>query len=512
MPQTDKKHEVQQDITIPYPLGGMNCTAPVHLLPEDQAMLIENLYYDYSSGVLRTRWPFRRYSNSVLTSEPINGIYYWNSELLFSASGRLYYLDSSLDSQYIGVLNSTDPPSFLPFHDKLFIAAGGALQELNSSRALSDTSNAPTTAKSLIEKNGQIGLVGDSSNPDRYSECATLDETTWSGGTSEQYTIGYLDDDLELIGVQDGPYGFVVLWKRGTSNQGIWWLNPNMATLTDIRAIRVSQSISSYTHRSNAWIANKLWFADQFSLMAMKGIDETENILIDEQSLNVGARISNGWTVDSNAFFLVYPPHSQIWIFPKISDSWWVMDYRTHTIVQYKTAGGLKFYSGFYQPGQDLFLGGNDGYIYIMDTTGAGDFQDEPGGADTDYVQKLYTKVFEAFPMDESIIKRFMFHYNGLKEGTGELSLYSNYGSDQIEADHNNISITYVSSYPTLVDYADETLADHADEYLWVSQMRSVDVKKHSPGIDNVQMKLDVFSGALELRSINLKIARGRMQ
>jgi hypothetical protein len=512
MPQTSQKHDIQENITIPYPHGGMNSTTSPQRLPDTQAMLIENFYYDYSSGVLRTRWPFRRHSNSVVDSVPVNGIYYWNTELLFSAGGNLYYLDSSDDSQLIGTLNGTDPPSFLAFKNKLFIAAGGALQELNTSRALSDTSNAPSTATSLIEKNAQIGLVGDSANPDRYYECATMDETTWSGGTSEYYTLGYLDDDLKLIGVQDGPYGFCIFWKRGTSNQSTWWLNPNMADVTDVRAIRVSQKETSFTHRSNAWISNKLWFADQYSLMALGGVDDTENMMIDPQSLEVGSRIARDWVVDSNAFFIVYPPHSQLWIFPRVADSWWVLDYRTNSIVKFKAAEGLKFYSGYYQPGEDLWLGGNDGYIYKMDTTGTGDFQDETGGSNNNYIQKYYSKAYEPFPMDEHIVKRFILDYNGLKAGSGTLSILSGYGSNQIEDDHSNVSITYVSSYPTLVEYADETLVDHADEYLWVSQMRSVDIKKHTPGIDNAQIRLEITSGAIEIRGVNMTIARGRKE
>jgi len=506
------KHELGDVIPVPYPTDGINNSSPAQTLPDSQAEIIENFFYDYSSGILRTRYPFRRYSNSILDGAAVNGITFWNNAIVFSAGGNLYYLDGSQDSVSIGSLNGIEPTRFLAFHSLLFVASGGVLQQVTTLWAISDTSNAPDAAIDLIEKNSQIGCIRDSTTDDEYWECAVNDETTWAGVTSEQYPVGYYEDDVALIGLEDGPYGFVVIWKKGTSNKSTWWLNPNASSPV---AKRVSTKESSFTKRACAWVANKLFFMDEaLGFMAMEGVDETENLKINEESLQVGSRIVKDWSMDANAFCVAYPKHSQLWLFPKIQDSFWVYDYRNKSIVSFKASGGLKFYSGFTQPNGTLMMGGEDGYIYQYEdpTTGTGNYQDDPGGVDTDYIQKFYSKIFEPFPLDEHIMKRLLIDYNGLKVGAGTLNVLKEFGSQPIKSDYNDVAVTITSSYPDMGDWVADDMGDHEDTYMWVNQMQSLDINKNSPGVDNLRLQLEITSGAIEIRGISMHIARGRKE
>jgi hypothetical protein len=53
-------------------------------------------------------------------------------------------------------------------------------------------------------------------------------------------------------------------------------------------------------------------------------------------------------------------------------------------------------------------------------------------------------------------------------------------------------------------------MADHADEYLYVSDVQTFKIPFKSPEVNTVQLDITINSGAIELKDINVDIAMGR--
>ncbi len=212
-PYNWSKHKEELELVIgPEEFAtGMNNTA----VPSEFPLLWENMYFDYSSGRPRTRWPFRRYSTTSPDNSKVNGIYYWDSTLFFSCNSRLYYLDST--PAYV-VLDDigTEPPSFLPFHNKLQIASGIGLQQVDTSTVFSTVSGTgmPTSVKQLYEQNTKLWAIGNSSYPNYIHGSKVNDETTWSGAGTTYYELGQSNDEAPLIGISKGPNGTIVCFKK----------------------------------------------------------------------------------------------------------------------------------------------------------------------------------------------------------------------------------------------------------------------------------------------------------
>ena len=516
MPFNAAKHQEQQPISLPYPSNGMNISAAAQFLPEGQAVLIENLYYDYASGYLRTRYPFRKYSENILNGAPVTGIIKWNSKIYFTSGGMLYYLDGSKNANYVGTLGTT-LPCLQPFHGYLQVASGTGLQRCTSANALSTVTGTgmPTTLTQIIEINQSLFGIGNTTYPDYLQKSAVRDETTWSGGTSATYGLTYEEEpsmsvsNLTVVGMAKAQSGLILIFLRGGGRKATGYLDPN-ETSPVWRVVSTNEA--AYTWRAQCNAAGYQWIMDEFSLMAIEGVDTDEKLKINQKSLEIGSRIANNWTLDTYAHCCAYPPHGQIWFWPSVvsNDDVWILHYLTGAITRFKSAGGLRFYSHFYDAStKTLYLGNKDGHIYTYDTT-SDEYQDNPDGTDTDYTQTIKTAIFDPFPRNLAILKNPSVNYRSLVDGTGTLNFYKDYGSTLIKDDFANVDFTFTSTFPSMSDYEEETMADHADEYLWVSDMQTTKIPYKSPSVNTVQMELVINTGAIELKDINVDLAMGR--
>ena len=516
MPFNAAKHQEQQPISLPYPSNGMNISAAAQFLPEGQAVLIENLYYDYASGYLRTRYPFRKYSENILNGAPVTGIIKWNSKIYFTSGGMLYYLDGSKNANYVGTLGTT-LPCLQPFHGYLQVASGTGLQRCTSANALSTVTGTgmPTTLTQIIEINQSLFGIGNTTYPDYLQKSAVRDETVWSGGTSATYGLTYEEEpsmsvsNLTVVGIAKAQSGLILVFLRGGGRKATGYLDPN-ETSPVWRVVSTNEA--AYTWRAQCNAAGLHWIMDEFSLMAIDGVDTDEKLKINQKSLEIGSRIASNWTLDSYAHCFAFPPHAQIWFRPNVvtSDDIWVLHYLTGAITRFKTAGGLRFYSHFYDSSNStLYLGNGDGHLYTYDIT-SDEYQDNPGGTDTDYPQTIKSAIYDPFPRNLAILKKPSVNYRCLTDGTGTLNFYKDYGSTLIQNDFAEVDFTFTSTYPSMSDYEEEAIADHADEYLWVSDMQTTKIPYKSPSVNTVQMELVINTGAIELKDINVDLAMGR--
>ena len=517
MPLNSAKHIEQESVSVPYPTDGMNISSAAQFLPEKQAVILENLYYDYASGYLRTRWPFRKFTGTILNGSPVTQIFKWNNVFYFSSGQKLYYLDGSENAHYIGNLGP-NIPCFLPFHGYLLIASGTTLQRLTSANVLTTVTGTsiPATLTQIIEINQSVFGIGNTAYPDILFKSAVRDETVWSGGTSAQYYLTYEEEpsvsltDLTITGIAKGPSGLIMVFKRGGGRKATGYLDPNETTPV---WRTVSDNESAYTWRSQVNAAGYHWIMDEFSPMAIEGVNTDEKLKINGRSLEVGSRIAASWTLDAYAHCVAYPPHAQIWFWPSVvsSDTIWILHYLTGAITRFRAAGLLRFYSHFYDSSdKTLYLGNVDGHIYTYSLDESVNYQDNPGGTNTDYPQILKTAIFDPFPGNKAVLKRPFVNYRSLVDGTGTLNFYKDYGANLIEADFSGVDFTFTSTYPSLLEYADELMIDHEDEYLWVSDMQTTTIPYKSPSVDTVQMEITINTGAIELKGINVDIAKSR--
>jgi len=514
--RANQKHARQQPVSIPYPNDGENNTASPSFLPEGQAVLIQNFYYDYTTGYLRTRWPFRKFTTSIDTESPVLGITRWNNKIYFTAGNNLYYLDSYEQAHYVGAIG-TQPPSFLPFHGYLAIASGTTPQYLTSANVLASITgtDVPTTLTQILETNQYMWGIGNTAEPDYLFRSAVRDETTWSGGTSANYGLTYEEEpsasltDLTLTGIAKGPNGMFIISKRGGGKKAIGYLDPN--DTSPVWKI-VSSNESPRTWRGQAYVAGRHWLMDDFSPMAIEGVDTSAVLQVNQESLKIGSRISKDWVLDENAFCVAFPSHAQIWFFPNNdTDYIWILHFLTGAWTRFKTVGGLRFYSAYYDSvSETLYLGGNDGNIYTYAVKGGGVYRDNPGGTDTDYEQRLKTAIYDPYPRNLCIAKRPNIRYLSLADGTGRLNFFQNFGANMIYDDFAEVDFTFTTSAPTMAEYAAETLLDHEYELLWVSDMKTLHIAANTPSVNTIQMELIINTGAIQLRDINVDLAQGR--
>jgi len=518
MPTNWTKHAEEAEIIIGADefMGGMNISASPESL-ENQVPFIENMYYDASSGRLRTRYPFKRYSTAVTsgTTPKITGIIHFDNEFhitsLASTTHTLFYLDSALAPVSIGALNGVGYPSFQPYATDLCIATGSpnvasVPEEVTTARSLTDIANAPTSAITLLEQDGQLALVGDTTYPDTYFESEVQDKDTWSGGTSEQLSCGWQHDDVVIHGMVHAAYGHIILFKKGRSRKEVWLINP---TANDPYAKLIAEDLTAHTHRCAARAAGALWIADKVQgPIMLKGTDALEKVVIDPESLEIGQRILKLWSISDDAWMCVYPPHSQIWICPKpATNNWiWILNYRSGSWVRFKPAGTLSFYSAYWHPDDGyLYLGGSDGFVYRYTTDDSATLTDESGGVSTNYPQRVNSKIYNLFPYHKHEIKAPFLTYRSLASGSGKFRIYDDYGYNLILSEDLTIPVSYV----TLYDYRATTLWEKRAETLYKQSIKTQWIQQNCEA-DNFQFQFEINSGGIELHSIVSQIAKVR--
>ena len=505
--QNSSKHAESQLLTISGEdlSGGMNNSSPSVLSKEGQekqCVLLENLFFSYNSGKIRTRWPFRRYSSNILSGSPVDGLTVYDGEFVFSSGGKLFYLDTTKNAHLIGSIG-TSPPSFTSFNGKLLIASGSVAQTLSTARVLANLSGTaiPTTTKQFLEERAYLWAVGTTTYPDMINRCIVNNETTWSGADTEYVEVGYKDDDLVATGMMNGPNNNIIVWKRGNSKKATWFFQPSA---TSPIARLVSTIYSARTWRGACWAANKLWFMDDFSPLAIAGTDSVDQLVIDPASIEIGSRIVSKWAPTDNSFCVVYPPDAQIWFFNPPSKDIYVLNYLTYAWVRFRPAGSLRFYSAYYHPtDKKLYLGGNDGYVYVYENDGSGNFMDNPGGVDTDYSQKIATKIYNLYPKYLHEIKEPLINYLGLKAGTGAFRIYKNWGATEALNETLTVSLSYVRAYT----YQNTLSYDLRSTKAWASQMQS-SLKDLNVEADNFQIWLEINSGAIEFHDLSFIVSK----
>ena len=519
MPINWTKHKEEADIEIGSEefSGGMNTSSSPEGLV-NQVPIIHNMYYEPSSGRLRTRWPFKRYSDTVVagTSPLITGITYFNNKgyitSLDGATHTLHSMSAKTPSASLGTLNGVGYPSFQLFGSELCIATGvpggtSVAEEMTTAEVLTDINAAPDNAIKLLEQDGQLALVGGTTYPDTYFESEVNNKDIWSGGTSTQISCGYLEDNITIHGMCHAAYNHIILFKKGRSWKQMWLINP---TDNDPYAKLITEDIAPHVHRCYARAAGNLWIMDKVQgAMMLKGVDAMEKIVVDPESLEIGQRILRGFNVTDDAWMCVYPPHSQIWFCPDPGTSRiiFVLNYRNGTWVRFLPGGSLAFYCAYFYPNDGyLYLGANDGFVYRYTTDASTSYTDQTGtNTFQSYPQGIRSKIYDLFPYHYHEIKSPIINMRSIAAGNAIFRIKDDYS--QKVALQNKFDFTGFGS--TLYDYRGKTLYGAVNKTLHTSEVITHWVQQNC-NADNFQYELLVKNGAIEFHSINSQIAKAR--
>jgi len=206
----------------------------------------------------------------------------------------------------------------------------------------------------------------------------------------------------------------------------------------------------------------------------------------------------------------VYPPHAQIWFFIRTLHSFAVYNYITKAWVKFKPPGSPRWGSAFYVPGDGMYLGCNDGYIYKYDT-GSTVFKDNTEGVETDIDQQILTKVFEKWARYYSILmKPTTIQYQNLEDGTGTFTAKKNWGINPVNSDYNEVALNFTASYTLMPAWAAIKMAAMVSTLMCESGSMNINnINYDSPPVDNLQFSLDIASGAIKLQNIIIEIQKG---
>lgn len=496
MPMHWTKHLEEGVVEISDFQGGINVSVPRTAIQDNECEWIENLYFDPTDGRLTTRWPVDKYSNSAaVASTAVTGIYYWNSTWFLVCNATLYYLDSSLDPQSIGALNSSSIPTFLPFNDQLLIATGnGTLEAVNTSKVLSDVTNAPK-GQFLLQKDSAVVLSGDPDNKDRIAQSEPFDETDWSGGASNYADVGF-KDKMSIIGIHEAFDGLYIVFKRGDDALRTYFLTSISETAPVCR--NVSDTHCAISHHSIVDAASRVFFAEERAITALQGVDAQGKMVVDP---NVGLKLSSIIDNATTCHAVVYPPDKQIWFIPDTGlNRAYIYHYLKNSWTSF-SFGSRKVCSAFYRPSDEkLYLGMDDGYIYIYNINDYS-FQDD---GSTDYTQWIKTKVFDVPPHRNKVIKKPMLFYEGLADGTAAFCIKKDFGKTLKYEGSLTVDSSATRLYDTQSIYIYDTQAGETNEmYLYdersSTELEVFDVKVD---VDNFQFTLNVTSGAVRLEGI----------
>jgi hypothetical protein len=437
MPYTGKEHESQTILTLDNFTGGMNQSVLPSLVEGNEVYEMTNMFLDPRSGRPRTRFPLDRYSASAATNKfgaaHLNGLYNWNGTLFITDTVEsLFYLDGSLAPVNIGGLTGYSRPVFAPYHGKLIIASGGAIQQETNytdpitSATLSNVSGG-VTATVVFERYTRLTATGDTSYPDRIYECAYEDETDW---TSEDYGDVGLQDGLSIIGITEAFDGLYIVFKRGYGGLRTYYASALSAASPT--ANLAAEGHAAISHHGVVHAMGKIFLMERNIVSALTGSDTQGSILYDSTP---GLKLPSSFTAKTevdqpglSGFAVLYPRDYQIWFVPDPAGAKTVYVYHYLRNAWSQFTFNRYIYSAYYDPvGDYLYLGCDDGYVYRYNHA-ATSYVDDDGVSTHAYTQTLTTKQFCAAER-ELVLKSPSVMIEDIAAGSGKLYMYPDYAT-----------------------------------------------------------------------------------
>lgn len=482
--------------------GGLNYASTPTNLADNELRRAHNFIYDPETDFLVTRPGTSCQTATAVGAAILNGLYYEKNATdkyhVSAAGGKLYYLTgASLDTfTEIGALtNSTDIPSFLTFNSKLLIADNGtAIRTWDGSSYTTLAGSPKATALATI---GSRVVSNASDEPDSVYLSGPEDETDWDtvSGAAVGVKAGY-GDGMSVVGF--GVFGDdLIIFKKGDAEKRIYRLNVSDATPANWYVTLLSSNNTAQNHSATADAWSNVFFVDTNGFKSVKGVDVYGDLQVDP----IGKKVNTVFSAQADCDFLTY--------LPNYNAIWFGLSERVFCYTEQRNADGemvpaftdLVFQQGriraVYQAGDDVFLCGNNGHIYKMNSAVA---TDETVPATTAaYVSALRTKTL-AFGSD-GILRKLQWYLRPKKSGTALLYAYKD---EETEVLLKTVTLTNEGEYlyDATGDLADATDFLYDDGYYaWTETTRN--------RVRNDQMAFEIYltSGRVGVEWVKAEIA-----
>lgn len=308
--------------------GGLNTTANVDGIAENQLSLAVNVEVDHATGRLKTvagTTDLFKFANIFAAAyDEIN------RTLLLVTQDRTVYAvsDSGLVSGALGTLSGALYPISTSWEDGLLLASGGKLQYYNGT-TLETIADSPTSTGVYVRA-GRV-LVTDDNNV-RYSGVG--DETNWTEDTGDDSSSKFVEagykDGGRLIGMVNLSTD-VLLVK---DNRRLYRLSgefPNWSIVEVSRNVEVSGRLGFCAVTDSVFILGR---------NAVQNV-QTTNAYGDMKPQNVATLITSEiQQLPANAMLRYVPPLNQIWaisgknalMFDLVTNSWYKREFNSPVV------------------------------------------------------------------------------------------------------------------------------------------------------------------------------------
>ena len=308
--------------------GGLNTTANVDGIAENQLSLALNVEVDHATGRLRTVAG----TTDVLKFADIFAAAYdeINRKLLLVTQDRKVFAVSEDEtiSDALGTLSGNLYPISTSWEDGLLLASGGKLQYFNGT-TLETISDSPN-ATGVYIRAGRV-LVTDDNNV-RYSDVG--DETNWTDDTNDDSSSKFVEagykDGGKLIGMVNLSTD-VLLVKN---NRRLYRLSgefPNWSI------VEVSRNVEASGRMGFCAVTDSVFILGRNSVQNI----QTTNTYGDMKPQNVSTLITSEiQKLPANAMLRFVPPLNQIWaisgktalMFDLVTNSWYKREFNSPVV------------------------------------------------------------------------------------------------------------------------------------------------------------------------------------
>lgn len=402
--------------------GGLNYAQSPANISDNELVRMLNYIYNSQTGTPEIR-PGTTCTTTLAAkfATPILKIFYYERSsteawLVGVSGGKLYYLDTDIWTE-IGSLNdAVTVPSFVTFNAKLLVADGGTnikTWDGTTFGALSD--GLAATALAVI---GNRVVANSSTSNDLVTLTGPNDETHWNTSTEGAVAVrAGFGDNMAVNGF--AVFGDdLIISKKGDAEKRLYRLNVSASDTTSWYVAILTENNCAQNAHCLVGAFNNVFFIDTNGFKSIKGVTEYGDLQVDL----IGSKVNTLFTEVSSCDGMAYLP-----LFTAI---WYMMGDRVFAYHRITDGEGvihhaftdLVFQQGrirsVCQAGDVIYLAGNNGYLYQIDSTVSTD--ETAPDTTSAYTSVFTTKKFPLF--GNGIVRRTELYLKPLASGTATLT------------------------------------------------------------------------------------------
>lgn len=495
-----KSSKAQQGAVSPIQVkfdGGLNYSQSPSQIADNELTRALNLVYNSQTGTPETRSGTSCVTATALAS-PILKIYYYEKSatekwLVCASGGKLYYLDDDAWVEIGSLSDSTTVPMFLTFNTYLLIADGGTnLKKWNGS-ALSSLSDG-LSATAIAEIGARV-VINSKSDPDLVTFSGVEDETMWDTADLTNPAIGIragFGDNMLVNGFAVFATDLVVS-KTGLSEKALYRISTADASPVNWTVSKLSGNNAAQNPHSLVSAFNNVFFVDTNGFKSIQGVTEYGDLQVDPVGANINTAF-NGYACMGIEYL------------PAYTAMWFIMSdrvYCAHYLGGNYIFTDLQFQQGtitsILQTGNDIYLSGNNGYLYKMSDT---DTDEVSPSVFQNYSTIIASKRFSFF--GGGILRKTSVEFKALEvAGTSTAFMRAN----TAEVDGTLLKTINVISAATFLYDATEDLYDATTLLADMSNTAWIETTTNKVRGTSIQWQIDATEGRFGVEGLIAEVA-----